>query len=90
MAVIMRDAVMPNLMQTLEGQTGLCPCRAIRRRCTGNSSILADQIALQVGDYVMSKDHFGADIGMQSHGHQVPHLRPAPQLRRAGRHHPQR
>lgn len=65
MAVIMRDAIMPNLMQTLEGQPAFVHAGPFANIAHGNSSILADQIALKLGDYVVTESGFGADIGME-------------------------
>ena len=65
MAVIMKDAIMPNLMQTLEGQPAFVHAGPFANIAHGNSSILADQIALKLGDYVITESGFGADIGME-------------------------
>jgi len=63
--VLLRDALMPNLMQTLEGQPAFVHCGPFANIAPGNSSILADQIALKVVDYVITESGFGADIGME-------------------------
>ncbi len=65
MTVIMRDAIMPNLMQTLEGQPAFVHAGPFANIAHGNSSILADRIALKLGDYVVTESGFGADIGME-------------------------
>jgi len=65
LAVIMKDAIMPNLMQTLEGQPAFVHAGSFANIAHGNSSILADQIALKLGDYVVTESGFGADIGME-------------------------
>ncbi len=65
MTVIMRDAIMPNLMQTLEGQPAFVHAGPFANLAHGNSSILADQIALKLSDYVVTESGFGADIGME-------------------------
>ena len=65
LAVIMKDAIMPNLMQTLEGQPAFVHAGPFANIAHGNSSILADQIALKLGDYVVTESGFGADIGME-------------------------
>lgn len=65
MTVIMRDAVMPNLMQTLEGQPAFVHAGPFANIAHGNSSILADRIALKLGEYVITESGFGADIGME-------------------------
>lgn len=63
--VLMKDAIMPNLMQTLEGQPAFVHAGPFANIAHGNSSILADQIALKLGDYVVTESGFGADIGME-------------------------
>jgi methylenetetrahydrofolate dehydrogenase (NADP+)/methenyltetrahydrofolate cyclohydrolase/formyltetrahydrofolate synthetase len=63
--VLLRDALMPNLMQTLEGQPAFVHAGPFANIAHGNSSIVADQIALKVADYVVTESGFGADIGME-------------------------
>ncbi|NLF74539.1 MAG: formate--tetrahydrofolate ligase [Chloroflexi bacterium] len=63
--VLLKDAIMPNLMQTLEGQPAFVHAGPFANIAHGNSSILADQIALKLGDYVVTESGFGADIGME-------------------------
>jgi len=63
--VLMKDAILPNLMQTLEGQPAFVHAGPFANIAHGNSSILADQIALKVADYVVTESGFGADIGME-------------------------
>jgi formyltetrahydrofolate synthetase len=63
--VLMRDAIKPTLMQTLEGQPAFVHAGPFANIAHGNSSIVADQIALKMGDYVVTKSGFGADIGME-------------------------
>ena len=63
--VLLKDAIMPNLMQTLEGQPAFVHGGPFANIAHGNSSILADQIALRLGDYVVTESGFGADIGME-------------------------
>ena len=63
--VLLKDALMPNLMQTLEGQPALVHAGPFANIAHGNSSIIADQIALKVSDYVVTESGFGADIGME-------------------------
>ena len=63
--VLLKDALMPTLMQTLEGQPALVHCGPFANIAHGNSSIIADQIALKLGDYVVTESGFGADIGME-------------------------
>jgi formyltetrahydrofolate synthetase len=63
--VLMKDAIMPNLMQTLEGQPAFVHAGPFANIAHGNSSIIADQIALKLADYVVTESGFGADIGME-------------------------
>jgi methylenetetrahydrofolate dehydrogenase (NADP+)/methenyltetrahydrofolate cyclohydrolase/formyltetrahydrofolate synthetase/formate--tetrahydrofolate ligase len=63
--VLMKDTIMPNLMQTLEGQAAFVHAGPFANIAHGNSSILADQIALKLSDYVLTESGFGADIGME-------------------------
>ena len=65
MTVLMKDAIMPNLMQTLEGTPALVHAGPFANIAHGNSSIIADQIALKLADYVVTESGFGADIGME-------------------------
>jgi len=64
----MKDAIMPNLMQTLEGTPAFVHAGPFANIAHGNSSIVADQIALKlvgVDGYVLTEAGFGADIGME-------------------------
>ena len=63
--VLMKDAIMPNLMQTLEGQPAFVHAGPFANIAHGNSSIMADQIALKLADYVVTESGFGADMGME-------------------------
>ncbi len=65
MTVLMKEAVMPNLMQTLEGTPAFVHAGPFANIAQGNNSIVADQIALKLGDYVVTESGFGADIGME-------------------------
>ena len=65
LTVLMRDAIKPNLMQTLEGTPVFVHAGPFANIAHGNSSILADQIALKLADYVVTESGFGADIGME-------------------------
>jgi len=65
MTVLMKDAIMPNLMQTLEGTPVFCHAGPFANIAHGNSSIIADKIALKLADYVVTESGFGADIGME-------------------------
>ena len=65
MAVLLKDAIMPNLVQTLEGQPAFVHCGPFANIAHGNSSLIADRIALKMADYVVTESGFGADMGMQ-------------------------
>ena len=65
MMVLMKDAIKPNLMQTIEGQPAFIHAGPFANIAQGNSSIIADRIALKLADYVVTESGFGADIGME-------------------------
>ncbi|MCD6393341.1 MAG: formate--tetrahydrofolate ligase [Planctomycetes bacterium] len=65
MAVLLKDAIKPTLMQTLEGQPTFVHTGPFANIAHGNSSIIADRIALKLADYVVTESGFGADIGME-------------------------
>ena len=65
MTVLMKDAILPNLMQTLEGTPVFVHAGPFANIAHGNSSIIADKIALKLADYVVTESGFGADIGME-------------------------
>eukprot|EP01029_Cantina_marsupialis_P023568 TRINITY_DN5903_c0_g1_i4.p1 TRINITY_DN5903_c0_g1~~TRINITY_DN5903_c0_g1_i4.p1 ORF type:complete len:508 (+),score=177.36 TRINITY_DN5903_c0_g1_i4:490-2013(+) len=68
LCVLMKDAIMPTLMQTIEGTPVFVHAGPFANIAHGNSSIIADQIALKlVGEegYVVTEAGFGADIGME-------------------------
>ena len=65
MTVLMNDAIRPNLMQTLEGTPAFVHAGPFANIAHGNNSIVADQIALKLADYVVTESGFGADIGME-------------------------
>lgn len=65
MAVLLKDALLPTLMQTLEGSPVFVHCGPFANIAHGNSSIVADRIALKLADYVVTESGFGADMGME-------------------------
>ncbi|HQU81590.1 MAG TPA: formate--tetrahydrofolate ligase [Pyrinomonadaceae bacterium] len=65
MAVLMRDAIRPNLMQTLENTPALVHAGPFANVAHGNSSILADLIGIKCADYLFTESGFGADIGAE-------------------------
>jgi formyltetrahydrofolate synthetase len=65
LTVLMKDAMLPNLMQTLEGTPAFVHAGPFANIAHGNNSIVADQIAVKLADYVVTESGFGADIGME-------------------------
>jgi formyltetrahydrofolate synthetase len=65
LSVLMKDAIKPTLMQTLEGSPVFVHAGPFANIAHGNSSIIADRIALKLADYVVTEAGFGADIGME-------------------------
>ena len=65
MAVVLRDALKPNLMQTLEGGPALVHLGPFGNIATGTSSIIADRIALDHADVVVTEAGFGSDMGAE-------------------------
>ena len=65
MTVLMKDAIMPTMMQSLEGTPVFVHAGPFANIAHGNSSIIADRIALKLADYVVTESGFGADIGME-------------------------
>lgn len=63
--VLMKEAIKPNLMQTLENTPALVHAGPFANIAHGNSSIIADRIAMKTGDYVITESGFGADIGAE-------------------------
>ncbi len=65
MTVLLREAIKPNLLQTVENTPALVHCGPFGNIATGNSSVLADLIALRCGDFVVTEAGFGADMGAE-------------------------
>jgi formate--tetrahydrofolate ligase len=65
MAVMLRDAVKPNLLQTLENTPVLVHAGPFGNIATGNSSVIADMIGIHTGDYLVTEAGFGADMGAE-------------------------
>ena len=65
MCVLLKDAIKPNLVQTLEGQPALLHCGPFANIAHGNSSLIADLVALKLADYVVTESGFGSDMGME-------------------------
>jgi formate--tetrahydrofolate ligase len=65
MAVILKDALKPNLLQTTENTPVLVHTGPFGNIATGNSSVVADQIGIHTGDYLLTEAGFGADMGAE-------------------------
>jgi formate--tetrahydrofolate ligase len=65
MTVIMKDAIKPNLVQTLEHQPVLIHAGPFGNIAHANNSIVEDRVALKLADYVVTEAGFGADLGFQ-------------------------
>jgi methylenetetrahydrofolate dehydrogenase (NADP+)/methenyltetrahydrofolate cyclohydrolase/formyltetrahydrofolate synthetase/formate--tetrahydrofolate ligase len=64
-AVLMKETVKPTLMQTLEGQPVFVHAGPFGNIAHGNSSIIADRLALKLADVVVTESGFGADLGFE-------------------------
>ena len=65
MAVLLREAIRPNLVQTLEGGPALVHTGPFANIAHGNSSVIADRVALKMVDAVVTEAGFGSDMGFQ-------------------------
>ena len=65
MTVLLKDTIKPNLVQTLEGQPTLVHCGPFANIAHGNNSLIADRVALKLGDCVVTESGFGSDMGME-------------------------
>lgn len=65
MTVLMKEAINPNLLQTIEGQPAFVHAGPFANIAHGASSVLADRIALKTADIVITEAGFGADIGLE-------------------------
>src|SRR5439155_22260645 len=65
MTVIMKDAIKPNLVQTLEGQPALVHAAPFGNIAHANNSIIADRIAIKLADYIVTEAGFASDLGLQ-------------------------
>ena len=65
MAVLVREAFKPNLLQTIEHTPAFIHTGPFGNIAQGNNSIIADQIALKLNDYVVTESGFGSDLGME-------------------------
>ena len=100
MTVLLKDAIKPNLMQTLEGNAALIHAGPFANIAQGNNSIIADKVAMKLSDYVVTESGFAADLGSEKfmdiicryggfaperRGHHLHHARPQDARRPAGR-----
>ncbi|MCW5882040.1 MAG: formate--tetrahydrofolate ligase, partial [Anaerolineae bacterium] len=65
MTVLLKEAIKPNLYQTLEGTPVFVHAGPFGNIAHGNNSVLADKIALKLADYVVTESGFAADLGME-------------------------
>jgi len=65
MAVLLKDAIKPNLVQTLEGQPAFVHCGPFANIAHGNNSLVADRVGLKLGEYVITESGFASDMGME-------------------------
>ena len=65
MTVLLKDAIKPNLIQTLEGQPCLMHAGPFANIAHGNSSLIADLMGQKLGEYVITESGFGSDMGME-------------------------
>jgi formyltetrahydrofolate synthetase len=65
MTVLLKDALKPNLIQTLEGQPCLMHCGPFANIAHGNSSLVGTMLGLKLGEYVITESGFGSDMGME-------------------------
>jgi len=65
MALLLKDAIKPNLVQTFEGQPVFVHGFPFANIAHGNNSIIATRMALKLGDYVVTEAGFAADLGME-------------------------
>src|SRR5919109_5017201 len=65
MTVLLRHALQPNLLQTLENTPALVHTGPFGNIATGNSSVVADLIGIHLGDYLVTEAGFGADMGAE-------------------------
>ncbi|MGE5691514.1 MAG: formate--tetrahydrofolate ligase [Pseudomonadota bacterium] len=65
MAVLLREAMAPNLVQTLEGQPALVHAGPFGNIASGNNSLVADLVGLKLAEYVVTESGFGSDMGFE-------------------------
>jgi formate--tetrahydrofolate ligase len=65
MAVLLKDALEPNIVQTLEGNAALVHAGPFANIAQGNNSIIADKVGMKLADYLITESGFGADLGAE-------------------------
>ena len=65
MTVLLKDALKPNLVQTLEGRPALVHCGPFANIALGTSSLVGDRLGLALADFVVTESGFGADMGFE-------------------------
>jgi len=65
LAVVLKDAIKPNLVQTLEGQPAFVHCGPFANIAHGNNSLVADRVGLKLGEHVITESGFASDMGME-------------------------
>jgi formyltetrahydrofolate synthetase len=71
MAVLLKDALKPNLVQTLEGQPAIVHAGPFANIAHGNSSLVGDLVGLKLADYVVTEGGFASDLGFEKFVHIV-------------------
>src|SRR5207342_2088888 len=71
LAVLLKEAIKPNLVQTLEGQPALVHAGPFANIAHGNSSLVGDLVGLKLADYVVTEGGFGSDLGFEKFIHIV-------------------
>lgn len=67
MMALLQDAIMPNLVQTIEGTPGFVHCGPFGNIAHGTSSVISHRMGLQLSDYVVNESGFGADLGAEKY-----------------------
>jgi formyltetrahydrofolate synthetase len=65
MTVVLKETLKPNLIQTLEGQACFMHCGPFANIAHGNNSLVADRVALKLGDICVTESGFASDMGME-------------------------
>jgi formate--tetrahydrofolate ligase len=65
MTVLLKDAIKPNLVQTLEGQPAFLHCGPFANIAHGNNSLVATRTGLKLGEFCVTESGFGSDMGME-------------------------